>query len=113
MTDPLRDVLAAALATFPVPETLEEYQAAVDRSYESDADAIVAALAQQGVTLTREPLDVARLAVAIRKVERENDLRSDTDLGVKPMEGPPPHWYEGYAAEVAREYAALASEDRP
>ena len=87
-------------------------QDAAQESYRAALKALRAALAQQGVTLTREPLDVARLAVAIRKVERENDLRSDTDLGIKPMEGPPPHWYEGYAAEVAREYAALASEDR-
>ena len=52
----------------------------------------------------RTPLDVERLAVAIRKVERENDLRDDTELGVKPMDGPPPHWYEGYAAAIAAAY---------
>jgi len=49
-------------------------------------------------------LDVERLAVAIRKVERENDLRDDTELGVKPMDGPPPHWYEGYAYAIAAAY---------
>ena len=73
-------------------------------AYGSLDDSILAIEAEAALTPAEPTLDVERLAVAIRKVERENDLRDDTELGVKPMDGPPPHWYEGYAAAIAAAY---------
>ena len=65
MTDPLRDVLAAAL--HEDAESIEsdpaDFADCSDKvEHREYADAIIAALAAQGVTLTREPgLDVERL----------------------------------------------------
>jgi hypothetical protein len=48
MTDNGLSALAAALRRFPVPETMEELKAATERTYESDAAAI---LGEHGVFL--------------------------------------------------------------
>ena len=46
MTTPTA-ALAAALRTIPEPTSYEEWQAAIDRTYEGDASAILAALARE------------------------------------------------------------------
>jgi len=45
--------LVTALETLPVPATYEEWQAAMDRSYATDAAAILAALHEAGWALVR------------------------------------------------------------
>jgi hypothetical protein len=49
MTDPIRDALAAALRVIPPAESYEEWQAQTDRTYESDAERILASPAWPAV----------------------------------------------------------------
>ena len=86
MTDPLRDVLSAAL-----------HEAHISCYAITDADAIIAALAQQGVTLTREP---GLRAAAREMADAYRDIEGDVISG---------RTDKPYAALRA----ALASEDRP
>jgi hypothetical protein len=58
------------------------------------------------VAAPSDGLDVARLAVAMSYVERTMQYA----MGVKaPDDGPPDEWYDGYARNVAKRYAALAT----
>lgn len=59
------------------------------------------------------PLDVERLARAIRTAELRSQMEAEK-LGAVPAEvGPSPTWYLAYAAAVAAEYALAAPDPKP
>ena len=109
MTEPLRDVLAAALHQTICGQADYDPQFDLFDSHHKPADAIIAALAAQGVTLTREPgLDVERIAAFLHD---EYGCRI-TCRGGRLADDRHPSHNEAYLAQAERLRAALEEPTR-